>query len=221
MKMHNQHIQLIPVIELSPFDFQNNNYETPNLSLKESPDAWENFNQKCYFDSGLLNPTPIYTGSWLFDLEQFDKQQLTIILKAIFKNEEEKELLEIFKEPIEFAPFFCGGYLFTVDNRILAEPGCCCGLESIMDWKAVLKSKSGQVWTGHDVNSYVNFNIKKGKVQFEVNQETYIIQLDEYSLLIKNTESILQQLISKSGNILNDLFDIQNGMEVSRGMIYK
>jgi len=221
MKVSNQQIQLIPVIELEPYDFKKDDYESPTLSLKESPEGWENYNLKCYNDSNLIDLSPVRTGSWLFNIEQFDKQQLAIILKAIYKSEEEEHLLEIFKDPQEFAPFFCGGYLFTVNGEIKAEPGCCCGLESIGDWKDVMESKSGQVWMGHDIDAYVNFTVENNDIQFEINDEKFYISLSDYSKTINIIEADLKQLIVTSGDILNDLFDIENGKEVSSGMIYK
>lgn len=221
MKKINQKIQLIPVIELEPYDFKKGNYKSPSLNLNEAPKDWENYNQKCYKDSGLINLSSIRMGSWLFNLGQLDKSQLTIILKAIYNNTEKEHLLEIFKDPQEYAPFFCGGYLFTINEKIIAEPGCCCGLESISDWKDVITSKSGQVWTGHNIDTYVNFTVENNEIQFEVNDEVFFISLENYIKVIDDVESKLQQLIITGGDILNDLFDIQNGKEISRGMIYK
>lgn len=215
------HIELIPVIELEPHNYKKGNYDSPNKSISEVPEAWEAYNQKAYADAGLYNAKAIKTGSWLFELEQFDKAQLTIILTSIYEQEEKDHLKEIFRDPKEYAPYFCGGFAFKVSNKIKALPGCCCGLESIEDWKEVLESESGQVWLGHDLDAYVNYTVQGDTIQFEVNTEIFEISKKAFTALLNDIELKLDALITTSGAILNDLFAITNGHEVASGMIYK
>lgn len=207
-------------MELGPHNFKKGNYDTPNKSIKEAPEAWEAYNKKAYTDAGLHNAQAIEMGSWLFEITQFDKAQLTIILTAIYADKRE-HLKDIFKDPIDCAPYFCGGFAFKVSNKIKALPGCCCGLESIEDWKEVLELESGQVWLGHDLDAYVNYTIQDDTIEFEVNTEIFEISKEAFAALLNNIELKLAALITTSGEILDDLFAITNGHEVAKGMIYK
>lgn len=221
MKTFEKTIQLIPVIELEPYDFKKGDYESPLNSSREVPNDWDKYNQKCYQDSGLKNITAIKTGLWHFNIEQFDPNQLRIILKAIYSKNDDEHLKEIFNNPEEFAPYFSGGYVFVANDEVKSIPGCCCGLESIKEWKRIPNEERGEIWMGHDIDAHIYFETEKKYICFEINNESFNLSFEEYSEIIANLEDKLYNLISKSGKVLNDIFNIENGRDVAKGMIYK
>jgi hypothetical protein len=47
-----------------------------------------------------------------------------------------------------------GGFVFYVDGEAYVGPGCCCGVDSIVDWQLLARHRSSDpvtVWLGHDL----------------------------------------------------------------------
>ncbi len=214
----NQHIKLIPVIELQPASFSKTKRESPKKSYLEAPLEWENYNQNCYNESGLNDIKPIEQLSWLFKIKTLSNQELKIILKKLIDSTVENfdSIDEILNDPIEYAPLIPGGYLFVVNNEIKSEPGCCCGLEDILEWK-----ESETVVTGHGDDDFVYIHKKNSKVNISIRKEKFSLSEKVYNEMVNLAEIEIEKFIDKCGELINDLLKIENGKSFVRAMIYK
>lgn len=214
----NQNIKLIPVLELQPADFSKTKRESPKKSVLEMPQEWKNYNRNCYNDSGLNNIKPIQELSWLFKIDYLSNQELKIILKELIDGTVEHfdSIDEILNDPIEYAPLIPGGYLFVVDNEIKSEPGCCCGLEDISEWK-----DSETVVTGHGDDDFVYIHKENSKVNISIRKEKFSLSEKVYNEIVNSAEIEIEKFIDKCGELINDLLKIENGKSFARAMIYK
>ncbi|MFK7983296.1 MAG: hypothetical protein AB8G86_25165 [Saprospiraceae bacterium] len=214
----NQEIILVPVLELPPFDFSKEERVSPKKSILEAPQEWVNYNQSCYNDSGLNNIKPINPLSWLFKIEPLSDDELKIILKQLIDNavEEFDSINEILDDLIEYAPLIPGGYLFEVNQVIKSEPGCCCGLENILNWK-----DDETVLTGHGDDDFVHITRKNAQVEISIKQEIFILSKEDYDKVVKEAEGKIDKFVEKSGILINNILGIKNGKSFAKAMIYK
>lgn len=213
-----QNISLIPVIELEPYNFSKIERQSPQESYLEAPKKWIEYNKNCYKDSNLDHINPIEPLSWFFKLEDLSEIELKIIIKSLFDEaaKDFESIDEILKDPIEYSPLIAGGYLFIVNDEIKSKPGCCCGLEDILEWK-----DSVTLPQGHGENDLVYIDRNKSFTEIKIQEEAFLIPKEIYDKTIKDTELIIDDFIDKSGKILNELFTIQNGRFIAKSMIYK
>jgi len=214
----NQDIKLIPVLELQPAAYSKVERESPEKSYLEVPQEWINYNQSCYNDSGLKNIKPIKKLSWLFTIDALSNQELKIILKELIDDTTENfdSINEVLNDPIEYAPLIPGGYLFIVDNEIKSEPGCCCGLEDISEWK-----DSETVITGHGEDDFVYIHKENSQVNISIRTENFILSEKDYNKIVNAAEIEIERFINKSGELINELFKIEHGKSFAKAMIYK
>ena len=214
----NQDIKLIPVLELQPSAFRKIERESPKKSYLEAPQEWINYNQKCYNDSGLKNIKPIEQLSWLFKIESLSNDEIKIILKDLIDGtvEDFDSINEILNDPIEYAPLIPGGYLFVVNNEIKSEPGCCCGLEDISEWK-----DSETIATGHGDDDFVYIHKKNSQVNISIKKEKFVLSEKAYNEIVNAAEIEIEKFIDKSGELINELLKIENGKSFAKAMIYK
>lgn len=229
-----KHPQLLPVIELEPFDYRNedSNYTSPGVSSKENPGAWEEYNQRCYSDAGLTNLKPIQKGSWFFEITRLSINNLRIILPQLITDH--LESIETTMEDMldnleEYAPLISGGMVVVFDEQVLSIPGCCCGLEAINEWTDSLFpfGSNKEIWVGHDGPN------EEWHIQYDTDDDlenmlitiagkgTYQIELELYERLIKNTRRKINRFITKAAPLLDDIFQFDQGKRLLRGMIYR
>lgn len=212
-------ISLIPVIELQPANFNPRDRISPTKSYLEAPKEWLTYHQACYKDAGFEYLKPIEPLSWLFEIESLSEANLKIILKNWFEGHATNfdSIKEIFDDPIEYAPLVPGGYLCKVDGLIKSRPGCCCGLEDLVDWK-----EGDRVHTGHGPNDIVDiFRHTSAIIELVILEERFTIPEKDYTKIIKAAELNIEAFIQTSGDLLKELFHIKNSHEVARAMIYK
>lgn len=213
-----QDIKLIPVIELQPATFSKKDRESPKESYLEAPQEWIKYNQSCYRDSGLNNIKPIRELSWLFRLDTLSNEDLKIILADLIygKAEDFDSIDEILNDPIEYAPFIPGGYLFVVEDEVKSEPGCCCGLEDIADWK-----EGETVITGHGDDDYVYIHKENSQVKVSIREEAFLLSEPIYDEIIRSAENGIEDFINRGGKLINEILKIEHGKSFARAMIYK
>lgn len=216
-------IELIPVIEIAACDFNENNHVSPSTSMRNAPEEWEIYNQKCYQDAGLDGLQAIEKGEWLFEFEKLSDAHLKIILKELYKKTlvRFESIKEVVNDPIEYAPYISGGFLFIVDDEIKSRPGCCCGLETIREWDIKINDKPTEVWTGHDKEDLIYFDIQDENIQFTVAKETFLISMEDYQPIFKKAEKMIDVFIKRNGPLLNEVFKIKKGAVLAKAMIYK
>jgi len=214
----NQDISLRPVIELQPSCFGKTKREQPKKREAEAPKEWLAYNKSCYKDAGLDSIKPIQPLSWLFRIAPLSDDELKIILKDLIDCtvEDFESIDEILSDPIEYAPLIPGGYLLVVDNVVKSEPGCCCGLEDILDWK-----DSATVITGHGEDDFVYINKENAQVNITIRKENFILSEKKYNKIVKEAEIEIDNFIERSGKLLNELLKIENGKSFAKAMIYK
>lgn len=213
-----QNIKLLPVLELQPANFSKVERTSPQKSKAEAPQEWQAYHQACYKDSKLTNIKPIRPLSWLFNIETLPDDALKIILKNLIDTaaEDFESIKDILADPIEYAPLFPGGYLFIVNEHIKSEPGCCCGLEDISEWK-----EANTVLTGHGDDDFVHINRTATQVDLTINKEIFSLPKEAYNKIIQDAETQIDAFIERCGKQINDLLGIESGKAFARAMIYK
>lgn len=212
-------IKLLPVIELEPMDYGANRTYDPDTGS----DGREAYNRLSYADGGLINIQPIEKGSWLFEIDTLSNTELRIIIKKVLDISAENfdSIQEIFSDPAEYAPFIAGGFLVMIDENIVCRPGCCCGLESIVEWRDASYGQTGEVWTGHDKDDSFNvrsfngstFDVTIGEVKRTIDSSTMqkAVELAEYKV---------KRFINRTAPMVNELFGVKNGFEIVNAMVY-
>lgn len=215
---------IIPVMELEPSTYSKQSYESPSGSIIELPEKWEEYNQKCYQDAALQNLKPIETGYWLFEIEHLTTENLNIIFPEVFSEylNDEKERNELFEDMTDLAPPICGGFVLKDSEQILHIPACCCGLETVEEWRMQSNGSKVHVWTGHDQENEISLEFKSSEVILWIGEsKQYTFSNAEYSFLLNQAESIIHQFIKRSGKVLDKLFNFKNGKELAEAMIYR
>ena len=213
-----QKIILIPVVELQPANFSKVERVSPQKMTVEAPQEWLDYNQSCYRDSGLNHIKPIEPLSWLFKIESLSDGELKIILKSLIDAaaEDFDSINEILDDPIEYAPLIPGGYLFEVNKVVKSEPGCCCGLEDILEWK-----ESGTLLTGHGDDDFIHISRMDAHVEVLINKEKFVLSTEDYDGMVRDAEMKIDTFIKRSGELINALLGIKTGQAFAKAMIYK
>jgi len=171
-------VKLINTIEINPYAFANTEYESPNGSWKDLPDAWDEFWRRCLADKNLENLQAIRKGSYLVDIEAISQKEL----EAIIKNELEGVDLEDYEEQVGI---ICGGIVVKVEDRFLIEPSCCGDIGNIVEWENIFTNENPnwkQLWIGHPWIFYRNVN---GVVEFSDYYEANIEDVENVKSLMK------------------------------------
>ncbi|EZH75247.1 hypothetical protein ATO12_00280 [Aquimarina atlantica] len=138
-------MKLLNTIEIEPWDYTENEYESPDVSRDKNPQKWSEFWYKCISDSNLQNLKPIELGSYLVDIKSIGDSELKIILQKELKGIDISNV----KEYIE--PLF-GGIVIIENDDIIIEPTCCGDISNIRHWEEIENSKLNhweQLWIGH------------------------------------------------------------------------
>lgn len=138
-------MKLLNTIEIEPWDYTENEYESPNISKVKNPKAWSDFWYKCVSDSNLENLKPIELGSYLIDIKNISDSELKTILQKELKGKD----LSNAEEYVE--PLF-GGIVIIENDNIIIEPTCCGDIANLNHWEEIEKlelNKWEQLWIGH------------------------------------------------------------------------
>ena len=173
---------------------------------------------------GIKRHFPIEAGSWLSEVADLSDRSLGIILKELYDSTLEgfDSIEEIVNEPIEYAPLISGGYLFVVNGTIMSRPGCCSGLETIIEWEEAIESstKTG-VWTGHDKEGIIHIEGGNPQLKVWVDEKIFWLKKNDYCEAVKKTAQIIDVFIEKAAILLNELLNIKTGKTLAKAMIYK
>ncbi len=137
-------MQLINTIEISPYDYSEKEYQSPNGSWAEMPEEWNNFWLKCISDSNIGNLKSIYKGSYLVDIETIGDLELETIIKA--------ELRDIdINDFAEQVIVMTGGIVLLVGNKTVLIPTCCGDIGNLANWEEIFNADTNcwkQLWIG-------------------------------------------------------------------------
>lgn len=183
-------MELINTIELSPYDYENSEYEYPDGISKELPDEWDKFWKKCLADKKLENLKSIRKGSYLVDINSIKDSELKEILKSELQEVELADLEDQVGR-------ICGGIVLKIENEFPIEPTCCGDIGNLYDWEDIFENENKdwkQLWIGHP---WIFYRRVDDKIEFS---DYYEANIDE----IKNVKSILKIPIT----------DLKNKLEV-------
>jgi hypothetical protein len=125
-------IELIPVLELAPYDFRADDRPMPPGIVQDMPEEWYRYWLGSLADSGITGLMPIYRGSWNVPTSEFtDPTMLGRVLEVTFQKRLEAEF------PPDWGPLHGGLALRCQSQSVVAEPGCCADLGDIAGWRKI------------------------------------------------------------------------------------
>ncbi|WP_452601472.1 hypothetical protein [Pontimicrobium sp. MEBiC06410] len=214
-------MKLLNTIEIEPWDYTKNEYESPSVSKVENPKAWSDFWYKCISDSNLQNLKPIEIGSYLVDINNIGDSEL----KTILKKELEDVDLSDFKE---YVGQIIGGIVIVKNGKIIIEPTCCGDISDIQNWEEVGNAefnKWTQLWIGHPwifykrtdnyiaVSDYTDYNLE----DFKDISEKHKFSEQEFLSEIKISYKIQIEFENRISKILKEM-GINNADEIAKLM---
>ena len=214
-------MKLLNTIEIEPWDYTENEYESPSVSKVENPKAWSDFWYKCISDSNLQNLQPIELGSYLVDINKIGESELKTIIKKELKNVDLSDFQEYVGQII-------GGIVVLENEKIILEPTCCGDISNIQNWEQVGNAelnKWTQLWIGHPwifykrtdnyiaISDYTDYNLEDFTDISEKNKFSEQELLSEIKISRKS-QIEFENRISK---ILNQM-EINNANEIAKLM---
>jgi len=143
---------LVPALELDPSEFRTRERLLPSGSTDKALAEWRRYWLDSLADSGVTGLEPLRAGSWHVPTRQFtDATILGRVLAVMLERLGGVEPVEPLFDPECMSALF-GGLLLCYEGRILIEPGCCCDLGNIADWREAASYRGTDwqlVWTGH------------------------------------------------------------------------
>lgn len=200
-------MQLLNTIEISPYDFSDKEYDSPNVSKLEFSDEWYKYWKKCISDKNLGRLEPIEKGSYLVDIKTINDEELEEIVN---KELEEVELSEFEDQVGEIY----GGIVLCENNKICIEPSCCGDIGNIAEWEDIFTKELNewnQLWIGHPWIFYRRVN---GNIEFSEYSDSNLEDLKDIKILITISESDLQAKLNEIRKEQNEFeFRIRNILE--------
>jgi hypothetical protein len=142
-------ISLIPVIEFEPASYSKRTRESPSVTSRDDPQAWELYWRESLEDSGIDELHPHRAGGWYVPVTELTRPStLRALLDVAFDKVNatlENDL------PMDELPMLPGGYVLG-DGRGEIEPGCCSDFSNIDSWREAVAWRSREwkmVWVGH------------------------------------------------------------------------
>lgn len=147
------HVQLHPVLYLSPFDFGESNYP---FSSRVSDERIHQYWKEVLSKNGFPTVEPIRKGMFYVKTGDLDEPSLEALIKhnlidisayrcSIESTEETEERSD------EITPTsFEGGVVMTSGDRIIMTPQCCVSLQDHIEWSRIRQSEAFErIWLGH------------------------------------------------------------------------
>lgn len=190
-------MELINTIEISPYDYANNEYASPNGRLSELPDEWNAFWLKCISDKNLGNLKAIKKGAYLADMDSIGEHELEEILK--------KELQEVELEEFEDqVSILSGGIAIKENNSVLIEPTCCGDIGNIVGWESIVETESKgwtQLWIGHP---WIFYKKDNGFIEFSDYTNANLEDFEATKIVLTIAEVELKSALKKMRKQQND-----------------
>ena len=145
-------IEVIPVVEMEGFSYSERPVPDSIGSRISDPDAWDRYRGECLADAGLTGLTPIAPGSSLVPVTAlYDRAIERLVAFELEAYDLELSDLGPRFDVEDTVTGISGGLVLRHDGVIVAEPGCCCGLDSLAEWDVASQAAEWRdVWIGHD-----------------------------------------------------------------------
>jgi len=138
-------IEMIPVLQLAPYDFGADNRPIPSRPYDEMPDEWYRYWLGSLADSGVTGVRPVYRGSWNVPTTEITDLALRrSVLEVIFRKRRETELG--MEASSVWWPLYGGLALYCKSENVVIEPGCCADLSGEARWHEVVDYKEAAWW---------------------------------------------------------------------------
>jgi hypothetical protein len=142
-----EEIELIPVLELAPFDFGAGDRSSPSGTYADTPEEWQHYWSASLADAGITGLKPIQNGSWHVPTSEFTgTMPLRRVLDVVFQKR-----LDLESAP-DWGPLSGGLALRSRSQSVLIEPGCCADLGDAAGWRDVVGYREAgwrTLWIGH------------------------------------------------------------------------
>lgn len=142
-------LQLIPVLELEPWQFSIHERPLPSGSAIEMPEAWGRYWHACLADSGITGLIPLYPGSRHVLVRELDGEETLLkILRTLLREEGSTEA----PADDEDVPALDGGLALFSQGELLVEPTCCSDLGNLSEWRSAAAYRDPEwriLWIGH------------------------------------------------------------------------
>lgn len=143
-------IELVPVLELQPYDFATQPRESPTGAISEVPDEWFRYWSDSLADSGITELRPLCPGSWHVPTANFEAP--ANLLKFLEVTIENWGGISVLSDP-DCQPVLNGGLaLWRAGSELLIEPGCCADLGDASNWREAAGYRGDEwqmLWIGH------------------------------------------------------------------------
>ena len=186
-------MKLLNTIEIEPWDYTENEYESPSVSMAENPKAWSDFWYKCISDSNLQNLRPIELGSYLVDINNIGDAELKTILKKELKDVDLSDFQKYVGQII-------GGIVIVENDKIIIEPTCCGDISDIQNWEEIENAELerwNQLWLGHP---WIFYKRTKNHITFSDYTDYNLEDFKDISEKYKFSEQKLLSEIKSSRN---------------------
>jgi hypothetical protein len=206
-------MELINILEITPWGYTDKEYELPKGSKMELPEEWSKNWYQCLSDSGLQSLVPIEFASYFIDITTISDFELKVIIQKELK---EIELEENMKYEEYVTPLY-GGIVIKENNKIIIEPQCCSDLNDLEEWLDIFNHNElewHKLWIGHP---WILYRRQHGYVEFSNYCEDSNFDNESNIVLSKISESWLKSELNKAkanqvilsekvANILQELF---------------
>ncbi|MBO9729403.1 MAG: hypothetical protein J7623_12275 [Chitinophaga sp.] len=178
-------MHLINTIEILPYNFCHNAYESPKGSSMEFPNEWNQFWKQCISDKKLGRLEAVRKGAYFVDIKTINDDELAIILEDELKD------VELWDYEEQVSPIN-GGIVLEDDNITYIEPSCCGDIGNINDWESIFESEANkwhQLWIGHP---WIYYKKNNGIIEFSNYTELKPAHDENICILVRVSEPLLQ-----------------------------
>lgn len=178
-------MRLINTIELDPFSYASEHYETPKGSFKELPEEWDDFWKKCLADKNLEHISAIRKGSFLVNILSISDDEL----EKIIKHDLEDINLKNYEEEVSK---LMGGMVLQIEDNFIIEPTCCADIGNILEWEEIFETNTEnwkQLWIGHP---WIFYKKENRIVQFSDYYEKKSVEISQIEILTEVPENELK-----------------------------
>ena len=204
------------VVEIEPYSYSDR--ESPLMSPGQTnDDEFENYLTDCLKDARLDHLVPVAASSMFYKIHEIDRDSLSTIVKNEVSRWPDDEDYSDVENVAEYGSSLDGGIVLVEQGECVTVPGCCCGLDSLNEWKQILEDKPedwSDLWTGHDVDSLeLRFCQIRESVQFRLSKwETnewdrqFALSLPSFQVAIARLDQHARKLVAMIEEVLDSRF---------------